>query len=74
MMKFRVARIVRLPIAAIGELRGVIYRTAKGRGETPRNYVHFFNEPLPSLMTNPSGTRLYIIGGRYRVGTKGIEG
>jgi hypothetical protein len=58
----------------VGELRGVIYRTRRAPGEEPKNYVHFFQERLPLLVTNPTGTQLYIIGGQYRVTPRGIEG
>ena len=71
---FRVARVVRLPIAPLGELRGLIYRASRFPGEGPKNYVHFFKGNLPVLATNPSGRRLYIIGGQYRVGRDGIQG
>jgi len=55
-------------------LRGVIYRTRRTPGEAPKNYVHFFQGRSPLLVTNPTGTRLYIIGGHYRVTQRGIEG
>jgi hypothetical protein len=54
MMRVRLTRIVRRPLRAVGELRGVIYRTRR--------------------VTNPTGTRLYIMGGQYRVTPRGIEG
>jgi hypothetical protein len=63
-----------MPIAAVGELRGLIYRASRVAGEEPKTYVHFFKGRRPMLATNPSGTRLYIVGGRYRVGKNGIEG
>jgi hypothetical protein len=71
---FRVARVVRLPIAPVGELRGVIYRASRSPGEAPLTYVHFFKGQLPVLAANPSGRRLYIVGGQYRVGKDGIHG
>jgi hypothetical protein len=70
----RVARVVQLPTAPVGELRGVIYRTSRVPGEEPKNYVHFFEDKLPILTTNPAGTRLYIVGGSYRVKNNGIHG
>ena len=70
----RVARVVRLPIAPVGQLRGLIYRASRAPGEQPKNYVHFFKDRLPTLAANPSGTRLYIVGGQYRVTRNGIHG
>jgi hypothetical protein len=67
-------RLVRLPLKSVGELRGVIYRASRVPGEAPQNYVHFFAGRSPMLVTNPTGTRLYIIGGHYRVTQRGIEG
>ena len=72
--RVRIARIQRLPLTPLGELRGVIYRTRRVPGEAPKNYVHFFQGRSPLLVTNPTGTRLYIIGGHYRVTQRGIEG
>jgi hypothetical protein len=74
MMRVRLTRIVRRPLRAVGELRGVIYRTRRVPGEAPKNYVHFFQQRRPLLVTNPTGTRLYIKGGQYRVTPRGIEG
>ena len=74
MMRVRLTRIVRRPLRAVGELRGVIYRTRRVPGEAPKNYVHFFQQRRPLLVTNPTGTRLYIMGGQYRVTPRGIEG
>jgi hypothetical protein len=62
------------PITPVGELRGVIYRASRSPGDPARTYVHFFNKRLPVLATNSTGTRLYIVGGRYRVTSNGIEG
>lgn len=62
------------PLVAIGELRGVIYRTNKYINDRPMNYVHFFNQVFPKLLTNNDGNRLYISGGRYRVTNRGIQG
>jgi hypothetical protein len=74
MTRRRFTRIVRLPLKPVGELRGVIYRASRAPGEAPKNYVHFFQRRLPMLVTNPTGTRLYIIGGQYDVTPRGIEG
>ena len=75
--EIRRVRITRLapPLRPLGELRGLIYRASRAPGEPPRNYVHFFEQPqLPVLTTDPTGRRLYIVGGRYRVTKRGIEG
>lgn len=70
----RLVRLVRSRLAPVGELRGVIYRPyGTFNGEAPKNYVHFFQQP-PVLATDPAGRRLYIIGGRYRLTPRGIEG
>jgi hypothetical protein len=69
-----VTRLARAPLAPLGELRGVIYRASRAPGEVPKNYVHFFNQRLPVLAVDPTGRRLYILGGQYRVTKRGIEG
>ena len=73
-VRLRITRLVPLPITPVGELRGLIYRATRSPGDPARTYVHFFNERRPVLATNPTGTRLYIVGGRYRVTRNGIEG
>ena len=70
----RVTRLVRLPIVPVGELRGLIYRATRTPGDPTRTYVHFFKERRPVLATNRRGTRLYIVGGRYRMTSNGIVG
>ena len=70
---WQIARVVQ-PMAQVGELRGLIYRTSRVPGEEPKNYVHFFEDKLPVLLTDQSGTRLYIVGGNYRVTNTGIHG
>lgn len=69
-----IARAAGVPAVPVGELRGVIYRTSRVPGEEPKNYVHFFEDNLPILTTNTAGTRLYIVGGSYRVRNDGIHG
>lgn len=69
-----IRRLVRLPIVPIGELRGLIYRARRRPGDPARTYVHFFKERQPVLAASPAGTQLYIVGGRYRVTGRGIEG
>jgi hypothetical protein len=62
------------PTWPLGELRGVIYRARRRPGDPARSYVHFFQGRLPLLSTNTRGTRLFIIGGGYRVTRQGIQG
>jgi hypothetical protein len=72
--RVRIKHFVQLPLAPLGELRGVIYRASRAPGEVPKNYVHFFRPRLPLLATDPTGRRLYIVGGEYQVTKLGIEG
>lgn len=71
--RVRITRVLRLPLDTLGELRGVIYRRHGLPGEPPKNYVHFFKR-APLLTADPTGRRLFIIGGQYRVTRRGIEG
>src|SRR5262245_14269494 len=72
--RMRITRLVRLPLAPLGELRGVIYRASRAPGEVPKNYIPSFHPRLPVLAADPTGKRLYILGGQYRVTKRGIEG
>jgi hypothetical protein len=56
----------------LGTLRGLIYGADRGDGGV-RTYIHFM-EHEPTLTCNAAGTQLYIVGGRYRVTRRGIEG
>ncbi|MBI1925787.1 hypothetical protein HYR99_16245 [Candidatus Poribacteria bacterium] len=73
-IRVRMVRLVRRPMVLVGELRGLIYRASRMPGDAPKTYVHFFKERLPTLATNMAGTRLYIVGGQYRVTPSGIHG
>jgi hypothetical protein len=73
-VRVQVARVVRLPVVPVGELQGVIYRASRSPGEAPKTYVHFFKGRQPTLVTNRAGTRLYIVGGQYRVTPSGLQG
>lgn len=55
----------------LGELRGLIYRT--DRDGVAKTFIHLMESP-PRLMYDPRGNQLYIVGGRYRVTRRGIEG
>jgi hypothetical protein len=70
----RITRLARPPLKPLGELRGLIYRASRAPGEAPKNYVHFFDQRLPVLAVDATGKRLYILGGKYRVTKRGIEG
>jgi hypothetical protein len=60
-------------LVKLGRLRGLIYTSDKGRCGQPRTYVHFM-ETMPLLACDPLGRQLHILGGRYRVTARGIEG
>jgi hypothetical protein len=57
----------------VGQLKGLIYSSDRGQCGKPRTFVHFLETPA-TLASNPEGTQLYILGGRYRVTRKGIVG
>jgi hypothetical protein len=60
-------------VVQLGELLGVIYRSDRMAAGPPRAYIHLMRTP-PRLVSNLEGTQLYIVGGRYRVTRRGIEG
>ena len=57
----------------LGELRALVYRSDRGRPGRAQTYIHFMEMP-PRLACDARGTQLYIVGGRYRVTERGIEG
>jgi hypothetical protein len=57
----------------VGRLKALIYSADRGRAGRLRTYIHFMHTP-PRLMCDAGGTQLYIVGGRYRVTSRGIEG
>jgi hypothetical protein len=62
------------PVAVdLGDLVGLIYRSDKWQPGRSRAYIHLMQHP-PRLVSNVEGTQLYIVGGRYRVTERGIEG
>jgi hypothetical protein len=79
--RFPAATLIRMPcrrvvpkmLVHLGHLRGLIYSSDKGTQGCRRTYIHFMDRP-PRLTCNPEGTQLYIIGGRYRITPRGIEG
>jgi hypothetical protein len=66
-------RLIPPVVVELGELAGLIYRSDKWQPGKARTYIHFMQDP-PRLVSNVSGTQLYIIGGKYRVTSRGIEG
>src|SRR5712672_2554513 len=60
-------------VVKLGRLRGLIYTSDKWRRGRPRTYIHFM-ENSPLLACDPRGKQLHIVGGRYRVTARGIEG
>ena len=79
--RFRPARVVRLRhrrvippvVVELGTLTGLMYRSDKWQRGRPRTFIHFMEDP-PRLVCNAAGTQLYVVGGRYRVTARGIEG
>ncbi len=59
-------------LVALGDLRGVIYRSDRGQAGRPRTFVHFFRNP-PRLLCDPDGRQLHIHGGEYRITRLGLE-
>ncbi len=66
-------RLVPPVVSRLGSLQGIIYRSDKGTPGRERNFIHFLTDP-PELVCDPTGTRLFIVGGSYRVTGRGIEG
>lgn len=65
-------RIIPRTVVHLGSLVGIIYRSNRGDGKT-NAYIHFMEKP-PLLVSNPEGDQLYIVGGKYKVTERGIEG
>jgi len=72
-VRVRCQRLIPPLVVDLGRLTGLIYRSDKGRPGVPRTYIHFMETP-PRLVSNVEGSQLYIVGGGYRVTTRGIEG
>jgi hypothetical protein len=60
-------------LVELGELRGLIYGSDRWDPGRKRSFIHFMETP-PLLLSNPEGNQLFIVGGRYRVTSRGIEG
>ena len=69
----RCRRVMPEVLVHLGELRGLIYSSDRGQPGRPRTFIHFMETP-PRLACDPAGTQLYLVGGRYRVTPRGIEG
>ena len=78
---FRSDQTIRVPhertipkvLSHVGELRGLIYCSDRGQRGRPRTFVHFF-KLRPQLTCDAHGKQLYILGGNYRVTSRGLEG
>lgn len=60
-------------LVKLGHLRGLIYSSDKEQCGRPRTFIHFMETP-PLLASDANGRQLYIVGGDYRVTSRGIEG
>jgi hypothetical protein len=69
----RCRRVMPDVLVQLGELRGLIYSSDRTGCGQPQTYIHFMDAP-PLLACDPRGTQLYIVGGSYRITTRGIEG
>ena len=69
----RCQRLIPPVLVHVGELRGLIYRSDRGTCRSPRTFIHFMRTPA-RLACDPQGRQLYVLGGRYRVTPRGIEG
>ncbi len=69
----RCVRIVPRVLVQLGRLEGLIYSSDRGRRGRVKKYIHFMETP-PILASDPAGRQLYVVGGRYRVTPRGIEG
>lgn len=72
-VRVRFPRVIPPVVVELGELAGLIYRSDKGYPGQPVTYIHLMQDP-PRLASNIEGTQLYILGGSYRVTSRGIEG
>lgn len=71
--KTKCNRVMPPVVVQLGELKGVIYSSDRWSPGRKQNFIHFMENP-PKLVSNPEGTQLYILGGRYRITRKGIVG
>jgi transglutaminase-like putative cysteine protease len=62
-----------LTLVEVGRLLGLIYRSPGRPGAPGHPCIHLMREP-PWLMRSVDGRQLHIVGGRYRITGRGIEG
>ena len=67
------SRLIPPVVVDLGEVVGLIYRSDKGRAGHPQTYIHRMEDP-PRLVSDVEGRQLYIVGGSYRITSRGIEG
>ena len=60
--------------AVLGDLVQVSYQTRREGDTEAIEYYHRFTKPLPKLLTDPKGKRLFIAGGKHKVTERGIVG
>jgi hypothetical protein len=72
-LRARCSRLIPPVLVHVGELRALVYRSDRGQCGKPRNFIHFLHTPAV-LASDPAGRQLYVVGGRYRVTNRGIEG
>jgi len=66
-------RLIPEVLVHLGELRGLIYRSSRQTFGKPQTFIHFLETPA-QLTCDVAGRQLYVLGGRYRVTRRGIEG
>ncbi len=66
-------RLIPKVLVKLGHLRGLIYSSDRGQSRCERTYIHFMETP-PLLACDTEGKQLYVIGGKYQVTHRGIEG
>lgn len=59
-------------LVQVGDLVEIVYKSDKFDGKM-REYVHTFGKEKPILAAGANG-KLYIIGGKYKITSRGIEG
>ena len=69
----RLRRRIPRVLVRLGRLKAVVYTSDKGSTDRPLTYIHFM-ERQPLLTCDTRGRQLYIVGGRYRVTERGLEG
>jgi hypothetical protein len=72
-IRHRCDRMMPKVLVDLGALRGLIYSADRDGCGKVKTFIHFMETP-PRLMCDPRGNQLYVIGGRYRVTRRGIEG